>query len=299
MIDFATGPAAGSLDVRWIHGAAGEPPIQVHAYDAHTYVLRQGKAVHYEAPFLFLLFGNDRAVLFDTGATADAEAFPLRRTVDRLLAGWLADHPRDGYQLIVAHTHAHRDHVAGDGQFADRPGTTVVGTDAGSVRAFFGFSGPPGEVATLDLGGRLLEVVEIPGHHPTSIAVFDRWTGFLLTGDSVYPGRLYAFDLPQFVASLDRLVEFADARPVSQVLGCHIEMSRRPGRDYAMGARHQPDEPPLQLSVAQLHAVREAAHQARQRSGMHVHDDFIIFNGTGRLAIVKLLLHSLRRRVRP
>ena len=74
-IDFAAqAPAQGSLDVRWIHGAparrpATDPPIQVHWYDPHTVIMRQSKSVHYEAPFLYLLFGNDRALLLDTGAT--------------------------------------------------------------------------------------------------------------------------------------------------------------------------------------------------------------------------------------
>lgn len=40
--------------------------------------------------FLYLLFGNDRALLLDTGATADPERFPLRHTIDRLVAIWLA-----------------------------------------------------------------------------------------------------------------------------------------------------------------------------------------------------------------
>ena len=90
-IDFATGaPAAGSLAVSWIHGAparrrASDPPIQVHRYDEHTVILRQSKSVHYEAPFLYLLFGNDRALLLDTGATADPAKFPLRATVDELV----------------------------------------------------------------------------------------------------------------------------------------------------------------------------------------------------------------------
>jgi hypothetical protein len=56
-------------------------------------ILRQNKAVHYEAPFLYLLFGSDRALLVDTGATPDPPLFPLRATVDRLLDGWLAAHP--------------------------------------------------------------------------------------------------------------------------------------------------------------------------------------------------------------
>src|SRR5258707_885606 len=80
------------------------PPIQVHRYDEHTVILRQSKSVHYEAPFIYLLFGNDRALLLDTGATADPAKFPLRATVDQLVEEWLARHPRDGYQLVVVHT---------------------------------------------------------------------------------------------------------------------------------------------------------------------------------------------------
>ena len=32
-------------------------------------ILRQNMSVHYEAPFLYLLLGNDQAVLVDSGAT--------------------------------------------------------------------------------------------------------------------------------------------------------------------------------------------------------------------------------------
>jgi hypothetical protein len=156
-VDFVTGaPITGHLDVRWIHGsprrrdpggsAAADPPIQVHAYDPHTFVLRQSKSVHHEAPFLYLFLGNDRALLLDTGATADPGLFPLRATVDGILNGWLADRPRPDYELVVAHTHAHSDHVAGDPQFGGRPATTVVPVDVEAVRAFFGIRAWPGEV---------------------------------------------------------------------------------------------------------------------------------------------------------
>jgi hydroxyacylglutathione hydrolase len=107
VLDFVTGaPVAGDLDVQWIHGslparAHSDPSIQVHAYDRHTFVLRQSKAVHYEAPFLYLFCGNDRALLLDTGATADPDRFPLRQTVDGILGAWLADHPRQQYGLVV------------------------------------------------------------------------------------------------------------------------------------------------------------------------------------------------------
>ena len=163
--------STGDLDVAWDHGVPRGapdpgPPIQVHAYDEHTVILRQSKTTNYEAPFLYLLMGNDRAVLFDTGATADPETFPLRATVDRLLASWLERNPRPSYHLVVAHSHAHGDHVAADHQFDGRADTTVVGPrPSAAVKDFFGFSSWPDEVVRLDLGGRVLEVTGIPGHH--------------------------------------------------------------------------------------------------------------------------------------
>lgn len=303
MVDFSAGPVAGDLDVRWIHGAppgqdTPDPLIQVHSYDEHTYVLRQSKAVSREAPFIYLLFGDDRALLLDTGATKDATMFPLRETVDGIVSSWLAGNPRTDYELVVAHTHAHGDHIAGDGQFTDRPATTVVGTDLADVTSFFGFASWPDQIVTLDLGGRVLELIGIPGHHPTSLGLFDPWTGFLLTGDTVYPGRLYAFDMPAFVASMDRLVSFANARDVTHVMGCHIEMSRQPGRDYAVGARYQPDEPPLQMTIGQLLAVRDATHAAAAKPGVHVHDDFVIVSGMGIRNVARLLARSVRQRIR-
>jgi hydroxyacylglutathione hydrolase len=300
MVDFSAAPAAGTLDVAWIHGGknSNDPLIQVHAYDEHTLILRQSKTVTFEAPFLYLLFGNDRAILFDTGATKDPAQFPLRTTIDGLVAAWLERNPRESYELIVAHTHAHGDHIAGDAQFADRPQTTVVGTGIDDVRSFFGFTGWPDQVVRYDLGGRTLDVTGIPGHHATSIAVFDPWTGFLLTGDTVYPGRLYAFDMPAFVTSLDRLAAFAAERPVTHVMGCHIEMSKRPGRDYPFGAKYQPDEAPLPMTPAQLVEVRDAAHRAAAKKGLYVSDEFIIVNGMGAGSQIRLLLRSLGQRLR-
>lgn len=297
-IDFAAGaPVGGDLDVRWNHGAPGEPPIQVHGYDHHTYVLRQAKASNYEAPFIYLMFGNQRAILLDTGATREAGVFPLRETVDGLVTAWLADNPRDNYELVVAHTHGHGDHVAADEQFAGRPLTRLIPGDADAVRQSFGFSDWPAEVVRFDLGGRVLDVTGIPGHHAASIAIFDPWTGFLLTGDTVYPGRLYARDVAAFAQSMERLGDFAAARPVTRVMGCHIEMTRTPGRDYPIGTLYQPDEPPLQMTVAQLVAVRDATRAAAGKPGVHVFDDFILYNGPCWGAVLRQLATTRWRRV--
>ena len=304
-VDLTTdAPVQGDLDVRWIHGAPrrrrnDDPPYQVHRYDPHTYVLRQSKTLTAEAPFLYLLFGNERAVLFDTGAVKKTEGNPLRATVDAIIDAWLAEHPRQGYQLVVAHTHGHQDHVAGDEQFADRPATTIVGRELDAVQAFFGFTSWPDQIVQFDLGGRTLDLTGTPGHQRAALTIYDPWTGFLLSGDNVLPGRIYAFDFPAYLDSMERTVEFARARRITHVMGCHIEMTRRPRHDYPAGCSYQPDEPPLQISVEQLIAVRDAARSIKDEPGAHTFDDFLIMNGPYRHYIVKLLARALWAKIRP
>lgn len=286
----------GDWNVKWVHGKSAshssDPPLQVHWYDPHTVILRESKDVSFEAPFLYLLFGNERALLLDTGATADPGRFPLRRTIDEIVAEWLARNSRESYALLVAHTHGHGDHVGGDSQLTGRPDTTVVPKDQESVRSFFKIVSWPDGSGVLDLGGRVLEVLPTPGHDHRSISIYDPWTGFLITGDTVYPGRLYAFDFPAFVSSLNRLVSFTNERAVTFVMGCHIEMTRTAGKDYPISTRYQPDEPPLQMSPAQLVALRDAAEAVRDRPGAHTFDDFIIFNGPCRGAVFKQLARA-------
>ncbi|MFK4223520.1 MBL fold metallo-hydrolase [Streptomyces sp. NPDC019890] len=277
MIDFRTpAPAPGRLDVLWHPGWPSPkhdpaPEIQVHAYSEHTLILRQNKSVHYEAPFLFLLFGNERALLLDTGATPDLAYFPLRPTVDALIERWLLRNPRDEYGLVVAHTHGHSDHIAGDPQFADRPYTEIVGPSLAEVKAFFGFQKWPEDRAELDLGGRVLDLIPGPGHQDAAVVFHDRHTGLLLTGDSLYPGRLYVQDTPVFAATVDRLLAFCETTPVTHILGCHIEMTTTPDKDYPRGTTHQPDEPPLQLTTAHLRRLRDALAERRTHCG-----DFIV-----------------------
>ncbi len=287
--------ATDHLDVRWIHGSASrrrrtDPAWQVHHHRDDTVILRQSKDDTYEAPFTFLLFGADRAFLLDTGATKDVG---LGHIVDALVDGWLAEHPASAYQLVVAHSHGHGDHVAGDATFADRPGTTVVGKTADDVQAFFGFTSWPDEVVGFDLGDRRLELMGLPGHHAASIVVYDERTGLLLSGDSVYPGRIYVTDLPAFIDSMNRLVAFVEARTVTHVLGCHIEMTTRPGRDYPIGCRYQPDEPPLEMTVPQLRDLRDAAVSVADRPGPTRFDDFWIVNGMGLRSQAPLIARGL------
>ncbi|KAB2340607.1 MBL fold metallo-hydrolase [Actinomadura rudentiformis] len=286
LIDFAGAvPQPRPLDVRWIHGSPSakhntDPDIQVHAYDEHTFILRQNMAIDYEAPFLFLLFGNDQVVLIDTGATESAEFFPLRQVVDELIESWLARHPRPGYHLLVLHTHPHGDHIAGDGQFTDRPDTTVVGAELTTAWPYFGFADHSDAVAQVDLGGRVLECLATPGHHEAAVTFYDPWTGFLLTGDTVYPGRLYINDWQAFARTIDRLIDFCEHRTVTHVLGCHIEMTRQPGVDYPVRTVHQPDEPPLQMTTGHLREIRAALKEIGDQPSRRAFPLFILWPTT-------------------
>ena len=70
-----------------------------------------------------------------------------------------------------------------------------------------------------------------------SIALYDRRTGLLLTGDTLYPGRLYVRDGPAFAASIQRLVAFTRGSegfftprvPVDGVVGVLAEVRARLG----------------------------------------------------------------------
>nr|WP_231706373.1 MBL fold metallo-hydrolase [Arthrobacter sp. zg-Y40] len=280
----AGGPVARPLPTRWIHGSESskhnaDPDVQVYWYDDNTVVLRQNKAVHYEAPFMFLLFGEERVVLLDTGATADHQHFPLRAVVDELIEFWL--HRQSGvdpsYELLILHTHAHGDHVAGDAQFSGRPRTTLVPAHQMAAWQYFGFADAPDQSGEIDLGGRILTVLPTPGHDSSAVTFYDPRTGILFTGDSVYRGRLYINDWPAFSQSIDRLIKFCYSHPVTYVVGCHIEMTSTAGVDYPVRTTYQPDEPPLEMTIKHLHMLRSALDVAGPEPVRLICDDFILW----------------------
>lgn len=241
----------GDFPETWYAGSkdgTNRPPFQIHAYNDNFYILRQAAYTNYEKPFLYLLFGTDRAILFDTGAGG----VDVAGAVDNVIDGWLKRNNRASIPLVVAHTHAHGDHVAGDAQFANRAGVTLVGKDVASVRTFFGIPDWPTGTATYDLGRRVLDIFPIPGHEASSIAVYDRQTHIMLTGDTFYPGRLYVRDGAAFINSIQRLVDFSAEHAVSHFLGTHIEQRSTPFQDYEVGTIDQPNEHALQLTRAQL-----------------------------------------------
>jgi glyoxylase-like metal-dependent hydrolase (beta-lactamase superfamily II) len=217
----------------------------VHAYTPTFFILRQSGCTHFEKPFLFLIVGSREAMLVDTGAgNAD---------VSTLVFDIVQQRP-----LLVVHSHGHSDHIAGDAAFRDRPGVRFVEATEPAVSALFQMRDWPHGMGHYDLGDRVLDVVAIPGHGPASIAIYDRQTGILLSGDVLYPGRLYVRDDAAFRASIDRLVEFTETHPVSHILGCHIEQASTPYVDYPEGTTFQPDEHVLELGRAHLLELQAA-----------------------------------------
>jgi len=81
-------------------------------------------------------------------------------------------------------------------------------------------------------------------------------------------------------------------------MGCHIEMTTTPGLDYPIGTRYQLDEPALDMTTDQLRRVRDAAHAVQSHPGVHVFDDYIIFNGRCVGGMVRQLGRAMSNRRR-
>lgn len=266
----------GTFPAQWIWGAPNcstDPQIQVHQYNENTYILRQSICTNFEGPFIYLLFGSQKVLMQDTGASN----VPMYTTVKSIIDQWLLAHGKSSIQLIVSHTHAHGDHIFNDAQFVGKPNTTVVGTTQTAVKNFFGIVDWPNQIVNYDLGGRVVQVIPLPGHQTAHVAVYDAQTGFLLTGDTLYPGRLYISNWSQYKASIQRLVDFTADKAVCHVMGTHIEMSNVPGDDYTIGANSHPNEHPLQLGREHLLELNAACIAMGNTPVYEVHDDFIIY----------------------
>jgi glyoxylase-like metal-dependent hydrolase (beta-lactamase superfamily II) len=203
-------------------------------------------------PFLYLFFGKDRGLLWDTGSTNGNLAPAFQHVVHN----WLERNHRTSIQVIVTHSHSHGDHTFGDSalQSLADPAIpiTFVPAKVADTQTFFHIASWPQDLGEVDLGGRILNIIPLPGHDVVSIALYDRRTGVLLTGDSLYPGRLYVRDFSAFQASTERLIKFIEGKPVAHVLGNHIEQSSTPFQDYPIGSIYHPEEHVLELTFGTL-----------------------------------------------
>lgn len=254
----------GQLPVSWLSGGpdcVSVPDWQVHQYNDNFYILRESGCINYEKPFLYLIFGDKKALLEDTGA-GPVETAPF---VVALLKKWAKKTNHAPVELMVIHSHGHGDHTAGDKQFQMMPEVQFVAPAAAEIQKIAGIANWPADAGTIDLGGRVLDVLAIPGHQEASIALYDRKTGNLLTGDSLYPGRLYVSDFAAYAASARRLADFARTHAIAHVLGTHIEQTSTPYLDYPRGTTYQPNEHRLELTRASVFELNEGFESIKDK----------------------------------
>ena len=267
----------GSLDVEWSKGAADcatsmAPALQIHRYEPRTFIIREDLCKHFEAPFLYLLIGTEKALLVDTGAVADPQLMPVARTVMALVR------TEAGVELplVVVHSHGHRDHIAGDQQFASLDSVTLVAAEVDSIRRFFALDKSSSGTARLDLGARVVHVIPAPGHQRAHLVFYDERTALLLTGDFLLPGRLLVEDRDAYLRSALRVADFVKDRPVSHILGAHIELRSDRGELVEIGSHYHPKERRLELRKDVLFELAPALEAFE--GSVARHPDFVIMN---------------------
>ena len=144
---------------------------------------------------IFLLAGSEKALLVDTGMALRG----VKTLAERLT----------GLPVELINTHGDRDHIGANCEF-DR---VYLHSDEEENYRGGGGSGeiiPVAEGDVLDLGGRPLEIVHLPGHTPGSIALLDVNAKVLISGDPIQDGRIFMFgpgrDFQKYVESLDKLM---------------------------------------------------------------------------------------------
>ena len=143
----------------------------------------------------FLLKGTEKALLIDTGMT-------IRHA--REIAAALT-----GLPVELLNTHSDGDHTGCNEEFecfymhpADEEHYRKAGKGGRLI--------PVQDGDEIDLGGRKLKIIHLPGHTPGSIAVLDINHRVLISGDPIQEhGRIFMFgghrNMPDYINSLEKL----------------------------------------------------------------------------------------------
>lgn len=164
--------------------------------DEHTWRIEDGFVR------CFLLEGSKEALLIDSGAS---------ETSGKMIAEALTSLP-----VKLLNTHGDGDHTAGNGKFSEYMVHPADYESCEMAQKFPSCKCNPiygGEM--LNLGGRVLEVIAIPGHTKGSVAVLDLTNMYLFPGDSVQDGFVFLQDehrVPEkYVDSLKNLKNLSEA----------------------------------------------------------------------------------------
>lgn len=161
---------------------------------------------------IFILAGFRRALVIDTGRSG----LDVRKAAESVT--------QLPYDLL--NTHADPDHIAGNAFF---PTFFMHPSEASVYYKLRGGTGsflPVYDGDIIDLGGRELEIIHLPGHTPGSITVLDRKNRCLIGGDPIQAhGQIYMFgihrDLHSYVYGLKKL---ADRRDFDFVYPSHADL---------------------------------------------------------------------------
>ncbi len=198
----------------------------VHPIDEATWAI--GETRYHQRNFNYLIVGRDRAVLLDTG--------PGLRDIGPVVRS-LTDRP-----VVVVASHLHYDHVGNHARFErgamidlphlrarTRDGRLTLTQDQhlGRLEGLEAPALPVTEWWTheqqVELGGRRLRVLHTPGHTPESLVLFDPDRDRFYTGDTLYPGELFAFlpgsSLGDYTRSVLLLLEHGSE--VARYYGAH------------------------------------------------------------------------------
>ena len=165
---------------------------------------------------MFLVIGEDRAMLVDTGfGTGDLKAF----------VGTLTDKP-----VFVVTTHGDGDHLGCHKQFAEifmHPcDIDYIAQKGNAVPAIH----PLWDGDSITVGKYTFEVLHLPGHTPGSVMLLERNLRVLIAGDAVQRGSIYMFgagrSVPAYIHSMEKLSAMKDA--FDTILPSHSEMPVSP-----------------------------------------------------------------------
>ena len=161
--------------------------------DDHTWI-GNGHRCYNES--IYLVEGNDRAVLIDAGMRIPG--------LDKIVAG-ITSKP-----VTLMLTHGHGDHVGGAGPFPDvylNPEDMIMFSN--NLRDYEGQIKLLIDRQVIDLGGRQLEVMFTPGHTAGSITFFDKANHYGFSGDAFGSTNLLVFTyLSNVVASAEKVEKY-------------------------------------------------------------------------------------------
>lgn len=148
----------------------------------------------------FLLAGKERALLIDSGMQVHNA---------KEIAESLVDLP-----VALLNTHGDRDHVGSNAEFDSFYMNPAEASNYYNTQKMQGKILPVTDGDVLDLGGRQLEIITLPGHTPGSVAVLDVDNRVLVSGDPIQDGDIYMFgvqrEMHAYLLSLEKLEKYRD-----------------------------------------------------------------------------------------